>query len=140
MTTQSPEPTDAAAGGDDHRDLLESAFDHAREGRADVLQALVDAGLPVDLTNEKGDTLLILAAYRGHLDAVNTLLAAGADPDRINGRGQTALSAATFTQDESIVRALLAAGGDPHAGAVSAVKVAEQFGLPELAKVLAGES
>jgi hypothetical protein len=38
-------------------------FDLGRSGQTDELAAYVDAGLPVNLTNDKGDTLLILAAY-----------------------------------------------------------------------------
>jgi ankyrin repeat protein len=42
----------------------------ARSGDADALAAYIDAGVPVNLTNDKGDTLLMLAAYHGHEAAV----------------------------------------------------------------------
>ena len=71
-------------------------FDLARAGATDDLAAQIDAGLPVNLTNDKGDTLLILAAYHAHPDTVAALLARGADPGRANDRGQTALAAAVF--------------------------------------------
>jgi ankyrin repeat protein len=48
-------------------------FNLARDGRTDELVANVEAGLPADLTNDKGDTLLILAAYHGHPDTVTAL-------------------------------------------------------------------
>lgn len=122
---------------DEELALLESAFGLAREGRTGELRALIDAGLPVNLTNAKGDTLLILAAYHRHAATVASLLEAGADPDRVNDMGQTALSAAVFRQDEEIVRSLLAGGGDPDAGGLSARAVAEQFGLEAMARLLA---
>ena len=77
-------------------DFLHHAIDLAREGGAGELAALVDAGLPVNLTNPAGDTLLILAAYHEHPDTVAALLQRGADTERQNDRGQTALGAAAF--------------------------------------------
>ena len=85
-------------------------FDLAREGGADELTGYLDAGLSPDLTNARGDTLLVLAAYHRQADVVAALLAHDADVARTNDRGQTALGSAVFRQDAGIVRALLAAG------------------------------
>jgi uncharacterized protein len=111
-------------------------FDLARYGGAEELAAQLGAGLPANLTNDKGDTLLVLAAYHRHGGVVRTLLEHGADLDRANDRGQTALAAAVFRQDEEIVRTLVAAGADPHAGNPSATATAEFFGLPAMAALL----
>lgn len=111
-------------------------FELARHGQADDLAAYVDAGLPANLTNDKGDTLLILAAYHQHLGTVEALLARGADTSRANDRGQTALAAAVFRQNADVVRALLAAGADPGAGSPSARQTAEFFELPEMGALL----
>ena len=96
-------------------ELAGRVFDLARAGATDELSAYVDAGVPVNLTNDKGDTLLILAAYHGHPETVGALLARGADHSRANDRGQTALAAAVFKQSVDTVGALLAAGADPEA-------------------------
>ncbi|WP_320066277.1 ankyrin repeat domain-containing protein [Micromonospora sp. RTGN7] len=111
-------------------------FDLARGGVTDELSANVDAGLPVNMTNDKGDTLLILAAYHNHQDTVAALLARGADHGRINDRGQTALAAAVFRQNAETVRALLAAGADPAHGGPSAEETARFFDLPEMLALL----
>ena len=113
-------------------------FDLARDGRSEELAAYVDAGLPVNLTNDKGDTLLILAAYHWHPDTVAALLARGADPARENDRGQTALAAATFKQSGECVSALLAAGADPEQGNQSAIATARFFDLPAMLELLQG--
>ena len=76
--------------------LAAKVFDLAREGDTEQLAAYLDAGVPANLTNDKGDTLLILAAYRGHVDTVAALLERGADHSRINDRGQSPLAAAVF--------------------------------------------
>jgi len=64
-------------------ELAGRVFDLARFGATEELAAYVDAGVPADLTNDKGDTLLILSAYHGHADTVAVLLERGADPGRV---------------------------------------------------------
>ena len=116
--------------------FLQSAFELAREGATDQLLQYVDQGLPVNLTNSSGDTLLILAAYHKHEELVRALLERGADHARVNDRGQTALAAAVFRQEAGIVTALLDAGADPELGPKSAVAIAEFFDLPEMLALL----
>ena len=117
-------------------EFLRGAFELARSGDLAQIATLVDAGLPVNLTNDSGDTLLILAAYHTHPDLVSALLDRGADTSRVNDRGQTALGAAVFRQSEPIVRSLLAAGADPTLGPRSALDVATFFELPEMLALL----
>lgn len=107
-------------------------FDLARTGGTDELIANVNAGVPVNLTNDKGDTLLILAAYHRQPATVAALLSCGADPERIDDRGQSALAAAVFRQDVASVKALLAAGADPE----SARPTARFFELPDMLEML----
>ncbi|MEE6259846.1 ankyrin repeat domain-containing protein [Plantactinospora sonchi] len=114
-------------------------FDLARAGRTEELISQVDAGLPVNLTNNKGDTLLILAAYHAHPETVAALLDRGADHSRTNDRGQTALAAATFRQSVGAVTALLDAGADAAHGNPSAIDTAAFFNLPEMLAVLRRE-
>ncbi|MFF4340610.1 ankyrin repeat domain-containing protein [Kitasatospora sp. NPDC001540] len=107
-------------------------FDAARTGDAPLLAAYLDAGTPADLTNDRGDTLLMLAAYHGHAAAVTALLERGADADRANDRGQTPLAGAVFKGATEVVEALLAHGADPHAGTPSALDAARMFGKDDL--------
>ncbi|GAB7342930.1 hypothetical protein MBLNU457_g1039t1 [Dothideomycetes sp. NU457] len=51
--------------------LASKLFDHARTGNPE-LTTYVSAGIPPNLTNHKGDTLLMLAAYHGHTDTVQS--------------------------------------------------------------------
>ncbi|PTL78502.1 ankyrin repeat domain-containing protein [Vitiosangium sp. GDMCC 1.1324] len=91
----------------DVMNVARTAFQHARAGEAMSLAWLVTAGLPANLANEKGDTLLMLASYHGHVDATRALLLHGADPERTNDRGQTPLAGAAFKGDVTIARLLL---------------------------------
>ncbi|MFD9498258.1 ankyrin repeat domain-containing protein [Streptomyces sp. NPDC060035] len=113
-------------------ELATKVFDLARRGEADALAAYVDAGVPANLTNDRGDSLLMLAAYHGHATAVTALAGRGADPDRANDRGQTPLAGAVFKGERSVIDALLAAGADPAAGTPSAVDTARMFGKGDL--------
>lgn len=112
--------------------LAAKVFDLARHGDTDTLAAYVDAGVPANLTNDKGDSLLMLAAYHGHAAAVSALLDRGADPDRVNDRGQTPLAGAAFKGDQEVLRLLLDHGADPRAGSPSALETARMFGRQDL--------
>ena len=117
-------------------ELAGRVFDLARGGATEELAAYLDAGVPANLTNNKGDTLLVLAAYHGHPDTVALLLAHAADHSRINDRGQSPLAAAVFKQSAESVAHLLAAGADPDAGQPSARATAAFFDLPEMTALL----
>ena len=116
--------------------FLRSMFDLVRAGETGRLVEAVDAGIPVNLTNEAGNSLLILAAYHDHPDLVRALLDRGADHARVNDRGQTALAAATFRRSERSMNHLLDAGADPALGPRSALEIARFFDLPEMLAVL----
>jgi len=125
---------------DETLELARRMFGLAREGATEELASFIEAGVPVNLTNEKGDTLLMLAAYRPHPDTVRMLLDHGADTSRVNHRGQTALGAAVFRQSAESVAALLAAGADPELGGPSALDVARFFALSAMLDLLAAGS
>jgi len=124
------EPDDDVVG------LATRMFDLARSGDSETLAAYLDAGLPVDLANQSGDTLVMLAAYHGRAATVRVLVERGADPDRANDRGQTPLAGAVFKDEEEVIRALVGAGADPHAGQPSALATAKMFGRADLADLL----
>ncbi|MFE2376313.1 ankyrin repeat domain-containing protein [Streptomyces sp. NPDC059398] len=116
-------------------ELATKVFDLARQGETTALAAYVDAGVPANLTNDRGDTLVMLAAYHGHAVTVEALIARGAEADRANDRGQTPLAGAVFKGEDAVIRALLAGGADPEAGTPSAVDTARMFGKTELVEL-----
>ncbi|MEX1079007.1 MAG: ankyrin repeat domain-containing protein [Homoserinimonas sp.] len=130
MIDQPLQPEEQAA-------FVEGVLDLAREGRTGPLLEMIGAGVSVDIANAKGDTPLILAAYREQPETVDALLKAGADTAQVNNMGQTALVAAVFRKNEPIVRALLEAGADPSLGAHTAMEVARQFALTDMQRILA---
>jgi ankyrin repeat protein len=128
MTEEPPPP----AADEQLIELAHQMFDLARAGDEDRLAAYVDAGVPANLTDASGNTLLMLAAYHGHATTVTRLAGLGADVDRVNDRGQSPLAGAVFKDEQDVVRALLAAGADPDAGSPTARDTAAIFGRPDL--------
>ena len=126
---------------DDEQALIELAtriFGFAREGRTAELVAYLDAGTPPNLANDRGDTLIMLAAYHGNADTVRALLDHGADPDQANDIGQTPLAGAVFKGENEVVAALVDGGADPNAGTPSAIEAARMFGKDDLLNLLTG--
>ncbi|GAA4378684.1 ankyrin repeat domain-containing protein [Paeniglutamicibacter cryotolerans] len=116
--------------------FLHSLFDLARAGETSKLMALIDQGIPVDLTDSKGDTLLILAAYNGHNELVEALVARNAEINRLNDKGQGALTCSVFRKNEPLTRFLLGRGADPKLGPQNALAVTEMFSLAEMRSVI----
>lgn len=121
---------------DEQLEFLNSMFDLARAGRTEELLSLIDQGIPVNLTNSKGDSLIILASYNDQAELVRGLLERDVDVDRMNDRGQTALSCAVFRQNEEITAALLQAGADVDLGPQNAYAVIDMFGLENMRTVV----
>jgi ankyrin repeat protein len=112
-------------------ELVEAAhqmFDLARHGEAALLMAHVDAGVPADLTDAEGNTLLMLGAYHGHAAVVAGLAERGADVNRLNDRGQSPLAGAVFKGEDEVVATLLGLGADRDTGTPSARQTADMFG------------
>jgi ankyrin repeat protein len=112
--------------------LANLLFGAARQGDTALLREAMAGGAPPDLTNQNGDSLVMLAAYHGHAESVRVLLEAGAAVDQVNDRGQTPLSGATFKGFAEVVATLLEFGADPGAGTPPPVSVAVVFGREDL--------
>lgn len=96
---------------------VQGVFQAVRTGDVATLAPLLQQGLPANLRNEHGDSLLMLAAYHGHQEAARMLLRHGADPQLANDRHQTPLAGAAFKGDVEMVGLLLEHGAEvDHAG------------------------
>jgi len=105
-------PLTTAAEEQRYAELQLLALDYARTGEAKALAGMLGHGLPVNLGDAKGSSLLMLACYHQNLDTARMLLECGADVDRRNLRSQTPLGGAAFKGYEDIVALLLAHGAD----------------------------
>ncbi|MFA3792421.1 ankyrin repeat domain-containing protein [Aliiglaciecola sp. SL4] len=83
-------------------------FDAARTGDIELLTTFYNAGLSVNIANEKGYTALILSAYNGQTEAVNFLLGLeDINPCQEDARGNTALMGAIFKGNLRIAKSLM---------------------------------
>lgn len=120
--------------------LASKLFDFARAGDTPSLSQYLSAGIPANLTNHKGDTLLMLAAYHGHAGTVKELLEKGADPDAINDRGQSPIAGAVFKGHDEVVRVLKDGGANLEAGQPNAKEAATMFKREECLRLFGMEA
>ena len=119
--------------------FVRKVFGHARAGDAEELGMYLGHGLPPNLRNERGDSLLMLACYHGHHDAARVLLDHGADPEIMNDAGQTPLAGAAFKGDLPVVTLLLDRGAQVNnAGpnGKTALMFAVMFNRVEIARLM----
>ncbi|MFC8302969.1 ankyrin repeat domain-containing protein [Specibacter sp. NPDC057265] len=126
MTNSSPLNDDQTA------QIIALAMDLARAGKTTELAEFLDHGLPLDVQDGDGNTLLMLATYRGHGQTASLLLDRGANVDLCNARGQSPLAGALFKGEDEIVALLVAAGADLEGGTPSARATAAMFGREHL--------
>ena len=136
MTTASRDLQADEGRGDTFAQVGRMLFDLARAGDTGALIALVDRGIPVDLRDAAGNSLLMMAAYHGHAPTVAALAERGADVDRDNDLGQTPLAGAVFKGHDQVVHTLLDLGASAYRGSPSAVATAIAFGRTDLELVL----
>lgn len=129
-----------AGAGPEMEEFASRLFQMARAGDTAGLVGHLHAGAPVNLADDKGDTLLMHAARHGHAGTVRALAARGADPERSNDRGRRPLAGAVFGNEPAVVRALLDAGADPRAGSPSAIDTARMFGNTEFLALFSQEA
>jgi len=125
---------------DDIAKLNLIAFDAARQGDVTTLAAYFSSGFDVNIVNDKGDTLLILATYYGHEEAVGLILQQpGVKLDVKNKMGFAALTGAVYKNENGIVRRLIDQGADVNSANGSgqtALMFAAMFGREEAARLL----
>jgi uncharacterized protein len=122
-----------------YAELQNLALDAARVGDTELLASMIQAGMPVNLQDLKGNTLLMLATYHGNVGTVTFLLEHKAEPDRRNLRNQTPLGGVAFKGYAEIAALLLDHGADLNAdqgGGTTPLMLASLFGRTEMERLL----
>ncbi len=115
----------------DVQEFATRLFNMARDGDTTLLD-YVDQGVAVDMTNQDGNSFLMLASYSGHVELVKGLIERGADVNKLNDRGQAPLAGVVFKKEDALIDVLLAAGADPTAGTPDAISTAKMFERDDL--------
>ncbi|WP_150911929.1 ankyrin repeat domain-containing protein [Marinobacter halotolerans] len=113
----SRDKTDQPSNPDNQKDedavaFLQGLFELARNGGTGPLNVMLDAGVPVDIRTNNGETLLMLACQNGHTETARMLLDREADPNLPDHQSQTPLMVATMAERTDLVECLLEAGAD----------------------------
>ena len=85
----------------------------AKEGRLDVIEALLTYGVDIAVTNADGCNALWLACYNGSHAIIDRLIQAGIDIDRQNDNGATCLMYVASNSKPDLVSLLLERGANP---------------------------
>ncbi|WP_250490056.1 ankyrin repeat domain-containing protein [Caballeronia sp. INML2] len=138
---QNRNPTKQSNDGpdDDMIAFASEVFDVARRGDALMLDALLNKGLPPNLRNDKGDSLVMLASYHGHANAVRVLLEHHADANLRNDNGQTPIAGAAFKGFREVIETLLEYGADVEGASPdgrTALMIAAMFNRVEIVELL----
>lgn len=121
-------------------ELCQYAFECARSDDTHTLKILLDSGLNVNLANQDGNTLLMLAAYNGNLNATRLLLQRGADANKLNDKALSPLAGVCFKGYYEIATLLVEYGADvqsKNAMGLSPMNCALMFGRKEFVKLFA---
>ena len=93
--------------------MAHACFDFARAGDIERLRAYIENGVPANLTDAAGNTLLMLAAYHGHPKTVRMLVDLGADrydlafraaQERLKDSSLTARKVGTMAMQRSLLQ------------------------------------
>jgi ankyrin repeat protein len=103
----------------------------AKEGRLDIVEALLALGVDISVLNADGCNALWLACYNGSHIIIECLIAAGIDIDLQNGNGATCLMYVSSNSKPDLVKLLL------EKGANAKLKNFDDFSALDLAASLA---
>jgi len=95
-----------------YEELQALALEFARQGKTHELKAMLEAKMPVNLSDHKGNTLLMLASYNGHVQTTQMLIEMQASVDQKNDAGQTPLAGVCFKGYFDVVKVLVKAGAN----------------------------
>ena len=122
-----------------YEELQVFALDFARQGKTEDLKAMLQAGMPVNLCDHKGNSLIMLASYNGNFETTVMLVDFGAEVDKKNDRGQTPLAGVCFKGYIDIVKVLVKAGANIYENngmGTTPIMFASMFGNSEIVKFL----
>ncbi|AXK48323.1 hypothetical protein CRU87_00515 [Aliarcobacter trophiarum LMG 25534] len=122
-----------------YEELQIIALEFARQGKTEDLKLMIEAGMSTNLTDHKGNTLLMLASYNGNLETTKMLIDFKAEVDRKNDKGQTPLAGVCFKGYLEIAKVLVENGANIHENnglGTTPLMFASMFGNSDIVKYL----
>lgn len=124
--------------------MSEMLFEAARNGDAEQVRSLIEAGVEVDAVDDRGWTALFMACHnpeldRGFPEVVEALIEAGADFEKCIGYGIRPLMIAAGYGEAGVVEVLIRAGAKVKAeneGGRTAIQMATDKNYVEVVNLL----
>lgn len=126
-----------------YEELQVFALDFARQGKTEDLKAMLKAGMPVNLCDHKGNSLIMLSSYNKNIETTQMLVDMGANVDKKNDRGQTPLAGVCFKGYFEIVKILVKNGANIYENngmGMTPIMFASMFGNSEIVKYLSEQN
>jgi len=125
------------------QELKNYFFAAARVNDVSVLEEFIRAGFPVDVSNGKGYTALMIATYHGNTEVFDYLVSQDANTCAADNKGNTALMAAIFRGEFLLAKKLISFECDPehkNKAGNRASEFAEVFGREQILGLLKKQS
>lgn len=113
----------------------EEVFQAARQGDLEKINFALNRGFDIQKRNEKGHSVLMLAAYNGHYNLAEALISRGADVNSVDDTGNSILMGVVFKGHNRIFDLLVTSGADlefQNSKGQSALDFAVMFGRRDL--------
>lgn len=126
-----------------YEELQLIALDYARHGKTEDLRLMLNAGMPVNLSDHKGNSLIMLASYNGNADTTQLLVDYEAHVDQKNDRGQTPLAGVCFKGYLDIAKILVKGGANIYENngmGTTPIMFASMFGNTEIVEFLSSQN
>jgi len=118
-------------------ELQQMSFELARSGDTKTLESMIKAGMDANLTNTKGNSLLMLAAYNGNFETAKMLVENKADVNSVNDQGHSIIAGVAFKGYLDIVKLLIENGAVlDNRLSKSPIMFASMFGRVEVVEYL----
>lgn len=92
---------------------VEDIFSYARHGRVEGIERLLDRGIPLNVRDEFGNTILLIACQNGNKRIAKAVLRRGADINARNHKGNTPLHYCyTYGYGDTLGQYLIQKGAD----------------------------
>ncbi len=130
---------DAISANEEKRylELQQMALDFARDGETSILQSMLDSGLPIELQDTKGNTLLMLSSYNGNYETSKMLIEYGANINSVNDHGHSIIAGVAFKGYLDICKLLVENGVKiDNRFSKSPIVFASMFGRKEIVEYL----
>lgn len=95
-------------------EAVEDIFSFSRHNRVEEIERLLDSGVPVNVRDHFGNTILAIACQNGHKRVLKAALRRGADINSRNYRGNTPLHFCfRYGYGDTLGQYLISKGADP---------------------------